>query len=945
MYPLYLTFIFLLARGSIGDATSTTFSYTTDITDGEKHCSSQTESSSLTYLVDTTGSMYDDFIELKAVNSWLLDRVTARFPCGVRQYTMVEFNDPTVGPVRITSSKDEFNYFFNSLVANGGGDCPELAMRGLQLALQNSPPNSFILVLTDASALDYWDTALVNNIYSLIASTQSQIYFLITGLCGSIYDADFIVYRNIAAASFGHVFQVSLSDLNKVFKYLDFTLSRPSNSSVRLFSGEYSEGYNSTNFAVEDNYTALVITTDGVIYSIQVLGPDSLELPLKQIVSELWGSMYLLKNPGNGVWTIVIYAGSRYSLRVEGFTAVNISSAENCSKCHPNATCEEYFDYVQCNCKDGFIGDGFTCSDIDECAYSWSNNCSYGICQNTFGSYICVCASGFNYSSMGYCVDIDECASPELNRCNSSASCINYYGSYSCVCPYGYFGDGFHCEVDECKNGVCGLGTECIKSLGSYHCSDPCSDHTVLDEPWRSTTNMYDYRYNCDNYKSGWYRFIGSGGVRLPESCAPEYGCGTLAGMWLNGKHPMQSDGTVNRTVCASWSGYCCLWSSSVQIKACPGGYHVYKLEGTPNGYCLLSYCTDPSTTNNTNTCAADEDWKMKDGVYGCHCKSQYEVAALADIRPDLTCDVYDMRASFHKCQLTSQNINATNINLRDAGCFGIRDDSSTNTFTVSSPLQAGVCGLQITKNATHAIYENTLYLTMESSGIIVRDEELTVRIYCAYALDMMISLNLAVNPIFSSTNITVGGTGQFTAYMALYQDSSYITPYEGSQVVLPVKSMMYVGVFVQGGDYSQYSLVMKNCYATPSANSDDPLKYYIIKDSCPNKQDSTISVLENGVSRKGRLSLQVFKFVGNYNSFYVHCAVSLCDVTAGSCAPSCSGISSRSATTEQSYMLNVGPIGIKDSLTTSTSGCIGVHASSSLLGLVLFLMTQVWSL
>ncbi|XP_069839864.1 uromodulin-like [Dendropsophus ebraccatus] len=880
--------------------------------------------------------MSDDFIELKTVNSWLLDRVTARFPCGVRQYTMVEFNDPAYGPVRITKSKQQFADFFNSLGASGGGDCPELAMHGLQLALESSPPNSFILVLTDASALDYWDLSLINHIYSLIKITKSQVFFLITGLCGSIYDADFLVYRDIAAASFGHVFQVSLSDLNKVFNYLDFTLSRPSNSSVRLFSGDYNAGYNSANFAVADNFTALIITTDGVIYSIQVLGPDSTELPLKQIVLEVWGSMYLLKDPGQGMWTIYIYAGGQNSVRVEGFTAMNISSAGNCSKCHPNATCEDYVGYVECNCKEGFIGDGFTCSDIDECAYSWSNNCSYGICRNTFGSFTCDCPSGFT-SSAGTCIDIDECARPDLNRCYSQSLCINTYGNYSCYCPSGYYGDGFHCEINECLYGFCDPGSECIKSLGSYTCSDPCSNHTVLNEPWRSTSNMYDYRYNCDSTKNGWYRFIGSGGIRLPESCSQLYACGTEGSMWLMGTHPIVSDGIVTRTVCASWYWGCCTWSTTVQIKACPAGYHVYRLNGTPG--CYSSYCTDPSTAN--ETCAADEELKLIDGSYGCYCKDKYEVADVADIHPNLTCDVYDMKAAFHKCQLKSLNLNANTVALKNSSCFEFYDDPSINTFTIRALLQAGRCGLRITNNGTHAIYENTAYLALESTGLITREDELAVTMSCAYPLDMMVSLNIAVNPIFSSTNISVGGTGQFTAYMALYKDGSFVTPYEGSEVVLSAKSMLYVGVFVQGGDTSQYVLVMKNCYATPTSNSDDGVKYYIIKDSCPNKQDTTISVLENAVSRQGRLSLQVFKFVGNFNFVYIHCAVSLCDPTTGSCSPSCSGIASRSASVDQSYQLKVGPIVREDKVSdTPASGCIGIHASFTFISFFLFLMT-----
>ncbi|XP_063788464.1 uromodulin-like [Pseudophryne corroboree] len=880
--------------------------------------------------------MYDDFIELKRVNSWLLDRVTARFPCGVRQYTMVEFNDPTIGPVRITKSKTEFDNFFNSLRATGGGDCPELAMGGLELALKNSPHKSFILVLTDASAKDYSNATLISNIHSLITTTQSQVFFLITGLCGTIYNPDFLIYRDVAALSFGLVFQVDLPDLNKVFNYLDLTLSRPANSSERLFSGEYGAGNNSGSFSVSNNFTALLITTDGVIYSIQVLGPDSIPLGIKTIVSETWGSMYQLNKPVHGRWTIIIYAGSHFSLRVEGLLVANISSADHCSECHPNATCEESLGFLQCSCKEGFIGDGLACSDIDECAYSWSNNCSVGICKNTFGSYFCVCPSGYTNSSGNVCVEIDECSSSDLNRCHSLATCITHKGSYSCVCPYGYYGDGFTCEVDECTRGACGLGINCVKTLGSYQCSDPCEHHIVLNETWRSISNVYGSQVYCDGSLYGWHRFIGSGGVRIPDTCVPIYSCGTHAPMWLNGSHPMLSDGIINRTACANWNNNCCYWSSTVQIKACPDGYYVYKLSGTPA--CSLSYCTDPHTSD--LLCEADEEWKLKDGIYGCYCKDEYEVSDVADIRPELTCGVHEMKVTFYKCQLKSLNLNVSSITLKDSSCFEYRDDPITNTFSVLSSLQAGKCGLQIIKNSTHAMYENTLdFVIIKYVGIIERREELTVRISCAYPLDMLTSLTTVVNPFFSSTNISIGGTGEFKAYMALYKDSSYLTPYEGSNVLLSTSSILYVGVFVKGGDSSQHFVVMKSCYATPTESPDDSMRYYLIIDSCPNKQDSTISVLENGASRKGRFSAQVFKFIGNYNNVYLHCAINLCDDIAGSCTPSCSGVKLRNAASDQTYQLTLGPVIREDSPTPS--GSVGTRPTCALLGLVLFLLVH----
>ncbi|XP_053550230.1 uncharacterized protein LOC128641730 [Bombina bombina] len=574
-----------------------TVSTSTRQPDDTKQCVSQTESSSLTYLVDTTGSMGDDLEQLKLVNSWLLDRVLQRFPCGVRQYTMVQFNDPAVGPVKYSDSKSEFGDFFNNIKVYGGGDCPELAVAGLELALKSSPPNSFILVLTDASAKDYYNAALVNDVYSLIAEKKSQVYFLITGLCSGINSPDFLIYRDIAQKSFGHVFQVSLPELGKVMYYLDFTLSKPVNRSTRLFSQEYNKGIHDDSFPVSDNLTELIVTTDGDIHSTKLTGPNNAGVETQVIVSEPWGSMHLVKNPAPGNWKMNVTAGGPGSVRVEGFEASNYSVTVNCSECHQDATCEKHLNIQQCSCNDGFIGDGLTCSDIDECEYTWSNNCSspFSVCTNTFGSYRCDCINGYTKNSWNECIDINECLHSNHKKCDGIAKCIKINGNWSCSCPPGYYGDGFHCEIDECTTNVCGQGVECIKQKGSYKCLDPCFNHTVLEEPWRSTSSSEDIYY-CVIDKFGWYRFIGSGGIRMSEVCVPEDSCGTDVPMWISGTHPILSDGIVNRTACAHWKDNCCYTSTTVQIKACPGGYHIYNLHGTP--FCRVAYCTEASFNN-----------------------------------------------------------------------------------------------------------------------------------------------------------------------------------------------------------------------------------------------------------------------------------------------------------------------------------------------------------
>ena len=42
-------------------------------------------------------------------------------------------------------------------------------------------------------------------------------------------------------------------------------------------------------------------------------------------------------------------------------------------------------------------------------------------------------------------VDINECASPGDNNCDTNAACTNTPGGFTCTCNQGYIGDGVTC--------------------------------------------------------------------------------------------------------------------------------------------------------------------------------------------------------------------------------------------------------------------------------------------------------------------------------------------------------------------------------------------------------------------------------------------------------------------------------------------------------------------
>lgn len=85
-----------------------------------------------------------------------------------------------------------------------------------------------------------------------------------------------------------------------------------------------------------------------------------------------------------------------------------------------------------------------------------------------------------------------------------------------------------------------------------------------------------------------------------------------------------------------------------------------------------------------------------------------------------------------------------------------------------------------------------------------------------------------------SVINLTVPTQeGSFTTKMALYKNASYKHPYRQGEVVLTTRDVLYVGVFVVGADATHLILTLNKCYATPSRDSNDKLRYFIIEEGC----------------------------------------------------------------------------------------------------------------
>ena len=110
---------------------------------------------------------------------------------------------------------------------------------------------------------------------------------------------------------------------------------------------------------------------------------------------------------------------------------------------------------------------------------------------------------------------------------------------------------------------------------------DRCTNYTVLSEPRRAQGNAQPpHNRNDSGLVTGWYRFEGAAGDRMPEKCVLKYRCGTEHPGWLNGTHPTVADGVVTHTVCYSGYSDCCWYSNVIKVKNC-SSYYVYELQRT----------------------------------------------------------------------------------------------------------------------------------------------------------------------------------------------------------------------------------------------------------------------------------------------------------------------------------------------------------------------------
>ena len=274
--------------------------------------------------------------------------------------------------------------------------------------------------------------------------------------------------------------------------------------------------------------------------------------------------------------------------------------------CHPDATCTNSGDMLACACNEGFSGDGMVCEDVDECAAG--KNCGdNAMCQNTRGSFECICDALSEPSADGTCIPGCEAAEADSQRCDSGGFGLCSFdpqGTASCSqCDSSHVGDGKSCQADaECAALGCGDNTVCAGSAGSRSCScangyegDPLAGCTDINECKTGAATCDDAVSECVNAPGG-------------------YVCGCLPGFERNKNGVCKNVDECDLGIATCDPNATCKDKTPGYTCTCNDGY-----EGDGQSCSDIDECA-----TGTHDCFTDETCKNDAGGFQCACPKNY---------------------------------------------------------------------------------------------------------------------------------------------------------------------------------------------------------------------------------------------------------------------------------------------------------------------------------
>ncbi|XP_021358677.1 uncharacterized protein LOC110453829 [Mizuhopecten yessoensis] len=290
------------------------------------------------YVIDVSAYMANDIRSMKNAFIAKVSAVigTVNEPTN---YVLSTFSDPAnLTKVVTTTDGNEMVRMVSQLTPEGGGDCPDYVMSGIQAAIKACYPYSVIYVATDGDAKDENMTDIV--LREAIAK-HIQVEFILTATCSSLsqrrreiqmrHKRGILAFESLAAGTGGSVYRIDHSEVTAV---LDHVLEKdfPSSEAIIDYFVQTTSDNDTMDITVDSEAAVLVITITGPnnLSQAYLSFPNGTKqaFPTK-LATQYYSSHTItmsIQRPSPGIWKLTRIMNNSWKVNVTASTYMDIDS-------------------------------------------------------------------------------------------------------------------------------------------------------------------------------------------------------------------------------------------------------------------------------------------------------------------------------------------------------------------------------------------------------------------------------------------------------------------------------------------------------------------------------------------------------------------------------------------------------------------------------------------
>ena len=171
--------------------------------------------------------------------------------------------------------------------------------------------------------------------------------------------------------------------------------------------------------------------------------------------------------------------------------------------------------------------------------------------------------------------------------------------------------------------------------------------------------------------------------------------------------------------------------------------------------------------------------------------------------------------------------IDREHLCLLDTTCKA--NETSTHFF-LTTPLTG--CNTTRRHTLTAIVYSNTVFeIPMAGEDVVTRERETEIQFSCFYSQNGVVS-SVGWKPSNRKVVFSDEGKGNFTLLLNMFPNNTFTRPYKENDfpVSVVLRNLLFFEVSVTSDD-KQLSIIADRCYATPTLDRRNPLKYEFISE------------------------------------------------------------------------------------------------------------------